>query len=38
MVFSNEQFTFFKEWRGNVHLSDDEELSVKGSGSMQIKE
>ena len=34
MTFSKNLFTSFKEWNGSVKLGDDEELSVKGSGSM----
>ena len=37
MTFSKNLFTSFKEWNGSVKLGDDEELSVKGSGSVQIK-
>ena len=31
---SKELFTSFKEWKGSVHLGDDEELSVEDSGSV----
>ena len=32
MTFSKELFISFKEWKGCVHLGDDEELTVEGSG------
>ena len=37
MAFSKKLFTLFKEWSGSVKLGYGEELSVEGSGSMQIK-
>ncbi|OMO73383.1 Integrase, catalytic core [Corchorus capsularis] len=37
MTFSRNLFTTFKEWNGSVMLGDETTLSVKGSGSVQIK-
>ncbi len=37
MTFTKELFTSFKEWKGSVKLGDDQELSVEGSGSVQVK-
>jgi hypothetical protein len=37
MIFLKNLFTSVKEWNDSVKLGDDKELSVKGSGSMQIK-
>nr|KYP51251.1 Retrovirus-related Pol polyprotein from transposon TNT 1-94 [Cajanus cajan] len=34
MTFNRKLFNSFKEWNGNVKLGDDEELGVKGSGSV----
>lgn len=33
-MFSKDLFTSFKEWNGSVRLGNDEEFSVKSSGSV----
>lgn len=37
MTFSRELFTSFKKWNDIVRLGHNKELSIKGSGSVQIK-